>query len=135
MADCVFCQIIQRKTLASVVYEDEQVMAFLSNRPVNVGHTLVVPKKHYVDIYEIPEDEVAYLFRVVKLLTHAVRDATGNAAIRIVQNNGINAGQVIFHLHVHIIPMETGNHIIQQNGFRNVDLLDQDAQKIKQQIK
>ena len=63
---CVFCQIIQRKAPASLVYEDGQVAAFLSNRPVNEGHTLVVPKKHYVNIYEIPEDEAAYLFKIVK---------------------------------------------------------------------
>ena len=63
---CTFCQIIQRKAPASIVYEDEQVAAFLSNRPVNEGHTLVVPKKHYVNIYEISEGEAAYLFVIAK---------------------------------------------------------------------
>ena len=66
--DCVFCQIIQRKMPASIVYEDSKVMAFLSHRPVNEGHTLVVPKKHYVDIYDAPEEEVAYLFPLSKSL-------------------------------------------------------------------
>lgn len=134
MADCVFCQIIQRKMPASIVYEDSQVIAFLSHRPVNESHTLVLPKKHYIDIYEIPEDEVAYLFTIVKRLTHAVRDATANSAIRIVQNNGKNAGQVIFHMHVHIIPMKAGNHIWHENGFRSTDLLDKDAQEIRKKL-
>ena len=62
MSECIFCQIIQKQLPASVVYEDEQVMAFLSNRPVNEGHTLVVPKKHYANIYEISEDETGLSF-------------------------------------------------------------------------
>ena len=57
-----------QRSPASIVYEDEQVMAFLSNHPVNVGHTLVVPKKHYENIYEIPEEEAAYLFKIAKKL-------------------------------------------------------------------
>ncbi len=61
--DCIFCQIIRKETPASIVYEDAQVIAFLTNRPVNEGHTLVVPKKHYENIYEISEEEAAYLFK------------------------------------------------------------------------
>ena len=106
MSECIFCQIIQKQVPASIIYEDEQVVAFLSNRPVNVGHTLVVPKKHYENIFEIPEEEAAYLFRIVKRIAQAVKDATGAEGIRIVQNNGEAAGQVIFHLHVHIIPLK-----------------------------
>ena len=72
-------------------------MAFLSNRPVNVGHTLVIPKKHYANIYDIPEEDAAYLFRIVKRVANAVKDETGAEGIRIVQNNGEAAGQVAFH--------------------------------------
>jgi histidine triad (HIT) family protein len=132
---CVFCQIIRKEAPASIVYEDEQVVAFLSNRPVNVGHTLVAPKKHYVNIYEIPEEEAAYLFRIVKRIAYAVKDATGVEGIRIVQNNGEAAGQVVFHLHVHIIPMKPYNQFRHENGYRAVELLDKDAEKIRQHIK
>lgn len=134
MTDCVFCQIVRKQIPASFVYEDEHVAAFLSYRPVNIGHTLVIPKKHYVNIYEVPEDEVAYLFKVAKHVAHAVRDSTGNDAIRIVQNNSRDAGQVIFHMHVHIIPMKEGNHSWYKNDLRLSDLLDLDALKIKQKI-
>jgi len=65
MSECIFCQII-RKAPANIVYEDEQVVAFLSNHPVNVGHTLVVSTTHYENIYDIPEDEAVYLFKIVK---------------------------------------------------------------------
>jgi histidine triad (HIT) family protein len=134
MSECVFCQIIRKEAPASIVYEDEQVVAFLSNRPVNVGHTLVAPKKHYVNIYEIPEEEAAYLFRIVKRIAHAVNDAIGVEGIRIVQNNGEAAGQVVFHLHVHVIPMKPYSQFRHENGFRALDLLEKDAEKIRKHL-
>jgi histidine triad (HIT) family protein len=129
---CIFCQIIRREAPASIVYEDEQVAAFLSNRPVNAGHTLVVPKKHYANICEIAEEQAAYLFKVTTRVAKAVWAATSNEAIRIVQNNGKDAEQVIFHLHVHIIPMKPQNHFRYENSFRAPELLEEDAQKIRQ---
>jgi len=132
--DCVFCQIIRREAPASMVYEDEEVIAFLSNHPVNVGHTLVVPKKHYIDIYEFPEDEAAYIFKIAKRIAQAVKEATGVEAIRIVQNNGKDAGQIIFHLHVHIIPMKPQNHLKIVNDLRTPDRLEEDAGKIMEKL-
>ena len=134
MSECIFCQIIRKEAPASIVYEDEQVVAFLSNRPVNVGHTLVAPKKHYVNIYEIPEEEAAYLFRIVKRVAYAVKDATGVEGIRIVQNNGEAAGQVVFHLHVHVIPMKPYSQFRHESGFRVAELLDKDAEKIRRYL-
>jgi len=131
---CIFCRIIRKEAPASIVYEDEQVAAFLSNRPVNLGHTLVVTKKHYADIYEIPEEEAAYLFKITKRIAQAVKEATEIEAIRIVQNNGKDAGQVIFHLHVHIIPMKPQSQFRHENGFRPLELLEKDAQKIRQRL-
>ena len=133
-AECVFCQITRREAPASIIYEDDEVTVFLSNRPVNVGHSLIVPRKHIVDIYEASEDEVAYLFRMAKRVAHAVAAATGVEAIRIVQNNGADAGQVIFHLHIHIIPMKPNNHLRFENQLRPMELLREDAEKIKQHL-
>jgi histidine triad (HIT) family protein len=136
MSKCIFCQIIRKEASANIFYEDEQVIAFLSNRPVNEGHTLVVPKKHYENIYEISEEEVAYLFRIVKRVAHAVRDAMGAEGIRIVQNNGEAAGQVVFHLHVHIIPMKPregfshGKAYRSPSSSRSLEALEMDAEKI-----
>ena len=134
MSECVFCQIIRKEAPASIIYEDAQVEAFLSSHPVNVGHTLVVPKKHYENIFDIPEEEAAYLFKVVKKVAKAVKDATGIEGIRIVQNNGKDAGQVVFHLHFHIIPMKPSSQLLQEHGFRAAELLDEDAEKIKQRL-
>jgi len=137
---CIFCRIIRKQASASFVYEDEEVAAFLSNRPVNVGHTLVVPKKHYADIYEIPGEEAAYLFRIVKRVAHAVRDAVGAEGVRIVQNNGEAAGQVVFHLHVHIIPMRPHNEFSHDGVFRDrtnprsAQELEEDAERIRRRL-
>ncbi len=120
-----------------MVYEDEQVVAFLSNRPVNEGHTLVVPKKHYENIYKIPEEEAAYLFKIAKRVAHAVRDAVSAEGIRLVQNNGWAAGQVIFHIHVHVIPLKPqegfnhGKAYRDHTNLRGSELLEIDAKKIR----
>ena len=140
MSECIFCQIIRKEASASIVYEDEQIVAFLSNRPVNEGHTLVVPKKHYENIYEISEDEAGYLFKVAKRVANAVRDAMGAEGIRIVQNNGWAAGQVVFHLHVHVIPMAPNEGFVHGKAFRDhsnprgSEDLQKDAEKIRQHL-
>jgi histidine triad (HIT) family protein len=134
---CVFCKIIRKELTANLVYEDDDVIAFLSNRPVNEGHTLVVPKKHYVDIHDVPELDAANLFGVTKRIASCVRDAMVPAGIRIVQNNGAAAGQVVFHLHVHIIPLTPRDDIHNSGVYRNVaylatsQALERDAEKIR----
>jgi histidine triad (HIT) family protein len=138
--DCIFCHIIRKQAHASRVYEDDHVVAFLSNRPVNEGHTLVVPKKHYENIYDIPEEDIAYLFKIVKRIAHAVRDAMAAEGIRVVQNNGWAAGQVIFHFHVHVIPMKPhegfshGKAYRDQTQGRIPEALEQDAAVIRRHL-
>lgn len=131
---CIFCKIVQKEAPASIAYEDERVIAFMSIQPINVGHTLVVPKKHYENIYEIPEEDIAYLYTIVKKLSHAVKKAVNAEGVRTVQNNGEAAGQVIFHLHVHIIPMTKNRTWVHHPQNRDVDSLKDDARKIQQCI-
>lgn len=138
--DCIFCKIIQKKSPASFIYEDKNVAAFLSNRPVNEGHTLVIPKKHYENIYDLPEDELAYLSKIVKHIAHAVRNAMVAEGIRIVQNNGSAAGQVVFHFHMHVIPLKPhegfahGKAYRDQTQGRMPEALELDAEKIRQNL-
>ena len=131
---CIFCKIIRKEGPASIVYEDDRILAFMSIQPINIGHTLVVPKKHYKNFFEIPEEEVAYLYRIVKKISHAVKKAVNAEGIRIVQNNGEAAGQVIFHLHVHIIPMKKDRKWVHYPENRKPEALKDDAQKIRQFI-
>ncbi len=139
--NCIFCKIIRKEAPANIVYEDNSVIAFLSNRPVNEGHTLVVPKKHYRDIYDIPEDEVAHLFEVAKKLAQVVRDTFSFPGLRIVQNNGEAAGQVVFHIHVHLIPLSPRDDMNNSGVYRNTtylatsEALEKDAEKLRQNLK
>lgn len=86
------------------VYEDDKVSAFLDIRPVNRGHTLVVPKEHYENIHDIPEDFLASVHSAVKKVAAAQNESLSPGGIKVVQNNGKPAGQVVFHFHVHLVP-------------------------------
>jgi histidine triad (HIT) family protein len=104
MDDCIFCRIVSGETPSKKVYEDARSMAFLDINPRNPGHTLVVPKRHVQDIFSIPEDDVAELMKTVKKVAAGVMKATGAKGMSIAQSNGQLAGQVVPHMHVHVIP-------------------------------
>ena len=102
---CPFCSIASGRAEASVVYEDETVVAFMDLLPAREGHTLVVPKEHFENIYEIPEDTLAKVAGAVKRVSVAVKKTFGADGVKIIQLNGRAAGQVVFHIHFHVIPL------------------------------
>ena len=104
-ADCPFCSIASGKTDASIVYEDDAVLAFMDLYPAGVGHTLIVPRKHYENIYEVPEKLLAELSAVVKKVCAAVKKTVDADGIKVIQLNGAAAGQVVMHIHFHVIPV------------------------------
>lgn len=105
----VFEMIIARKIPSYIVYEDDLVIAFLDIMQSTKGHTLVVPKKKYENIFEIPEDLLKHLISVVKKLAIATKSAFNADGINLVNNNGEHAGQTVFHYHIHIIPRYKGD--------------------------
>ena len=131
---CEFCRIIRREAAASRVYDDEQVVVFLSNHPVNPGHTLIVPKKHYENIYEVPDEEISHIFKISKKIASAVKKAVNAEGIRIIQNNGEAAGQVITHFHVHVIPMRKTQLMLHHVESREEAALQEDTENIKRFI-
>lgn len=102
--DCIFCKIINGEIPCSKVYDDNIFIGFLDIRPIHKGHVLIVPKKHFVNIFDTPADVAAEIYSVLKTVSAAVKTASGCDAVNIVQNNGADAGQEVFHSHVHIIP-------------------------------
>ncbi|MFA6339120.1 MAG: HIT family protein [Candidatus Paceibacterota bacterium] len=104
MEDCIFCKIIKGEIPSQKVYEDEETCAFLDIRPTNVGHTLVVPKKHTGDIFTIPEETLCSVIRTAKKICKAVKIGVNADGINIIMNNEAAAGQLVFHSHLHIIP-------------------------------
>ncbi len=140
---CNFCKIILGEDQASIVYDDDSVLAFMDLHPANVGHTLVVPRDHWETIYDIPEKVLADLFAVVKRVSVAVKKAVGAEGISILQFNERAAGQSVRHFHVHIIPRFRGDAIskfigamLEPMGFEKVERqdLDEIAEKIKENL-
>jgi histidine triad (HIT) family protein len=111
---CIFCKIIQKELPASVVYEDEAVMAIMDIQPINPGHVLVLPKQCYQFLHQMPVELTQQLITVVAALEKAVRNTEGITCegTNVIQNNGREAGQEIDHVHFHVIPRVTGD------GFR-----------------
>ena len=104
MESCIFCKIIKGEIPCNKIYEDDKVLAFLDIRPINEGHTLVVPKHHCKDIFEASPGELKDMISVAKDLSEKIMDAVDADGINIGINNKPAAGQVVMHTHLHIIP-------------------------------
>ncbi len=100
----IFTDIIEGKRPGFIIFEDEKHVAILDKYPIDTGHSLVIPKKSYEKITDMPKDEVAELFSLVPQIANAILKATGAVAFSIAQNNGKEAKQIIPHVHIHIIP-------------------------------
>ena len=101
---CIFCKIIAKEIPSSIIYEDEKVMAFLDISQSTRGHTLVVPKIHFANIYSVDDETLAHLINVTKKLSIKLKQKLDANGINIINNNEIRAGQTVEHLHFHIIP-------------------------------
>ncbi len=107
MEDTVFAKIIRRELPAEILYEDDATLAFLSTGPNVPGHTLVIPKKPVRNIFDVDDETLSAVMRTVRKIAPAVRDAVGAKGVHINSNHEPQAGQVVFHLHFHIIPRKT----------------------------
>lgn len=112
--NCVFCKIIAGSIPAGVVYRDDACLAFLDVQPLAPGHVLLVPLDHYDQIQQLPASVAGRLMSVVPRLAASVLKATGAAGLNLLQNNGGVAGQVVPHVHFHLIPRSANDGL----GFR-----------------
>ena len=108
-ADCIFCKIIRGELPSFKVYEDEKTIAFLDIKPVNAGHTMVVPKAHSHNIFDISPEDWEATTEVVRKLAIAIEKGLKADGVNIAMNNREHAGQVVDHPHVHIIPRFKGD--------------------------
>jgi histidine triad (HIT) family protein len=104
MSNCIFCKIIKNEISSYRIYENDLVIVFLDKFPASFGHLLIVPKKHYVNLEEIDEVLLNELMLVIKKMGLLVKDRLNVLAYNVVLNNGKEAGQIISHLHFHLIP-------------------------------
>ncbi|MGG0739018.1 HIT family protein [Niallia taxi] len=104
MSDCIFCKIVAGEIPAKKVFENEHVVAFLDISQVTKGHTLVIPKTHVKDIYELTPEIAKNLFEVIPSIANGIKEAFEPVGLNTLNNNGEKAGQSVFHYHMHLIP-------------------------------
>jgi len=114
MSDCIFCKIVAGEIPSHKVFENDAVFAFLDIAPLAEAHTLLVPRRHVTQLDQLTADESAAIGAVLPKLAAAVQKITGAAGYNILQNNGECAGQVVMHVHFHIIPRNGADGL----GFR-----------------
>ena len=136
MDNCIFCKIIARELPADIVHEDEHTLSFLSINPDNDGHTLVIPKEHHVDLITTPAPVLAQLMESCQKVAQGVMKGMQVDGYNLIQNNGAVAGQVIFHIHFHIIPRLPDDGFKHWKGvpYRDSEHSKEVAQKIQQSI-
>ena len=104
MSDCIFCKIAAGEIPSSTVYEDADFRVILDLGPAAKGHALILPKKHYADVTELPAEVAAKVLPLGAKIGTAMKAGLGCTGFNLVQNNGLSAGQTVFHFHMHIIP-------------------------------
>lgn len=133
MNDCIFCKIASKEIPADIFYEDENSIAFLDIKPINPGHALVIPKKHYADFFETPDEVLASISATAKRVGAVIKKIVNADAVNIGINNGAAAGQIIFHTHIHIIPR------FENDGYkswaRNTEMTFPDKDELLEKIK
>lgn len=110
-SDCIFCKMVAGQIPVSRVYEDEVVLAFLDIGPISDGHTLVIPKQHFDKLHECPAEVLGQVAERLGKIAGAVTVAMESDGYNVLCNNGRAAGQVIDHLHFHVIPRNAGDGV------------------------
>lgn len=109
MPDCIFCKIIEGALPSHTVYEDDGVKAFLDINPINPGHVLIVPKRHSTDMLAAPEEDIVRCVQTIRRIAPGVMKAVGAEAFNLGLNNGTYAGQIVPHVHFHLMPRFPGD--------------------------
>lgn len=113
-SDCIFCKIASGQIPSARVMESDDAVAFLDVNPLAEGHTLLIPRRHFTDLRDVPADLLARILASAPILVDALMKATGATGVNVLQNTGTSAGQAVFHLHFHFIPRTDGDSL----GFR-----------------
>jgi len=135
MDDCLFCKFVNKELTPAIIYEDENTLAFLDIKPAGRldGHTLIIPKKHYATIEDIPEAELTNLILITKKIAIAIKKYSGATGINIISNNYPSAGQMVDHIHFHIVPRIENDGIYYDSKRR--DALQSGLLKVASEIK
>jgi histidine triad (HIT) family protein len=111
MQGCLVCRVIRRVEPVTLIYEDNDTVAFLFQFPLTEGHTIVCPKKHFADIFDAESRSLAKVMVVVQAVSRKMLNELGIEGVNLVNNSGQAAGQDVFHFHMHIIPRREGDQL------------------------
>ena len=133
--DCIFCQdqLARRDSLQEKIPEDSDLIAIMDLNPTSKGHSLIIPKEHCTNIYDIDEDIAAKVMKTAKKLATKMTVALNCDGFNLLQNNGETAGQTMFHFHMHLIPRykDADNNMLK---FTSVSFSDEEMDSIRDQI-
>lgn len=134
--DCIFCKIANGVIPSHTLYEDENFRVIFDIAPVSKGHALILPKKHYDNIYELDEEMASKVFVLAKKMAAAMTKALNCDGFNVIQNNGEDAGQTVFHFHMHLIPRYKNDHAIKfgAGGESTDEALAELEEKIKKEL-
>jgi histidine triad (HIT) family protein len=139
MEDCIFCKIIKGEIPSFKVYEDEKVFAFEDINPISEGHTLLIPKKHAENLWEIPGEDLTAVHLASKKIIQAIRDSLNPTGVACLQLNGRGANQIVMHYHLHLIPRLSGGPELPVSTWElnegDMEAIKQTAEKIAAAIK
>ena len=131
--DCIFCKIANGEIPSATLFEDEDFRVILDLGPARRGHALILPKKHYADLFEMPDELSAKAIRVAKNVGLGLIKGLDADGIQVMQNNGEAAGQTVFHFHMHLIPRYKGDSV--NVGWKPGSLSDEKRAGLLEKIK
>ncbi len=134
-SNCIFCKIAGGDIPSKTIYEDQEFRVILDISPATRGHALILPKEHYADLYEMPEEVAARVMMLAKKMAAHMTKVLQCDGFNIVQNNGEAAGQTVFHFHMHLIPryIKDGNE--EKLCWNHLDLPENEMDEIYQKLK
>ncbi len=137
MSDCVFCKIVKKEIPCALIYESENFISFLDIAPASEGHTLIVPKVHYKNLWDIPESLGTELLDLMKRIGDAILKATKATGLNVLMNNNSSAGQLVPHAHIHLIPRKEKDGLlkIDQKEYESKETMRNLAENIKAWLK
>ena len=133
--ECIFCKIIKGDIPSFTIYEDDLFKVILDRFPAAPGHALIIPKAHYEDMFELPQEVAEALYPLAQKIAIQIKKAVGAEGMNVVQNNGDVAGQSVYHFHLHLVPRKAGDGIIlnkSSNGETTLEELEMILKQIQE---
>lgn len=130
--NCIFCKIANGEIPSKTLYEDEKFRVILDLGPAARGHALILPKDHYANLYELPDETAGEVMKLAKRMATQMTERLGCEGFNLVQNNGELAGQTVFHFHMHLIPRYRDDG--QKIGWKPGEVSQEELEEIRKQV-